>query len=802
MLGFGPPEATPIGETTPAELRRSSFAAGSMAPKVEAACRFVERTGGRAAIGALEAAAISSNGARARRSHCLLAHEALTGCRDERHRLGEEHAHRVAERDRLRVGRALDLHLPERRGGQLDRGLQRQRRELLALRLLHRLRLLLGELAQRAEEILGITAAEREETSAALSIAERLRELDEVAGLDLALELRHRALGGLQRGREGRAPPRVELALEAARRGADLVEPRRRGELRRLAEHDAEARAAASASSIPSGASRTRRSARLAIRASRSPLRRCRRRPRRARRSTPRRASSRRLVTAEPSSRTPSQRAFRRRRRSSRGRHAGPVRARSARTPETTSPASACAAASSAARSSSSLSAMSPTIGGVPSVDARELFAPLGPSYDRVGAALSFGQDPLWRRFLVSRLPRDGGHVLDVATGTGLVAAELLRRGFRVTGVDQSAEMLARARQRFGDTRRARRSLGGALAVRRRGVRPPHVHVPPALRRRPGSDARRALTRRASRRNVVARSSSASRADSRVRRGSCTSAPGSRSPDARFADGWREVGDFLGDSIRSYWETYPIERQLELWSARASSDVEVRRLSLGGGVVMWGTRTSVSADPRARPSWYALEPEAGATTSPLLHLPYTAWHLSYVVIGGCLAPIVAWGRLGAAVAAFGLAVGIGAHALDELRGRPLRTRHPERQSSSAWRRLDRGRVRDRGRRGRDVRAVARTARPCRPLPRRRLQPRARSAAGSTRICGSGSPGAASRSCAAMPRSPAISASWRCLQPRSPFSSRSPSARSRTTCATCGATRRVGRRRARARGRLA
>jgi demethylmenaquinone methyltransferase/2-methoxy-6-polyprenyl-1,4-benzoquinol methylase len=81
---------------------------------------------------------------------------------------------------------------------------------------------------------------------------------------------------------------------------------------------------------------------------------------------------------------------------------------------------------------------------------ARELFAPLGPTYDRVGAALSLGQDPLGRRFLVSRLPR-GGHVLDVATGTGLVAAELRRRGFEVTGLDLSPEMLAVAHRRFGD---------------------------------------------------------------------------------------------------------------------------------------------------------------------------------------------------------------------------------------------------------------------------------------------------------------------------------------------------------------
>ena len=86
--------------------------------------------------------------------------------------------------------------------------------------------------------------------------------------------------------------------------------------------------------------------------------------------------------------------------------------------------------------------------------------------------------------------------------------------------------------------------------------------------------------------------------------------------------------------------------------------------------------TAVSA-PSARPSWYALETGGWRDYVTLLHLPYTAWHLSYVVIGGCLAPVVAWGRLGTVVAAFGLAVGIGAHALDELRGRPLRTSIPD-----------------------------------------------------------------------------------------------------------------------------
>jgi len=82
--------------------------------------------------------------------------------------------------------------------------------------------------------------------------------------------------------------------------------------------------------------------------------------------------------------------------------------------------------------------------------------------------------------------------------------------------------------------------------------------------------------------------------------------------------------------------------------------------------------------PVSRPAWYALDRGGWRDYVTLLHPPYTAWHLSYVVIGGCLAPGVAWDRLGAAVTAFALAVGVGAHALDELNGRPLRTRIPDR----------------------------------------------------------------------------------------------------------------------------
>jgi len=77
-----------------------------------------------------------------------------------------------------------------------------------------------------------------------------------------------------------------------------------------------------------------------------------------------------------------------------------------------------------------------------------------------------------------------------------------------------------------------------------------------------------------------------------------------------------------------------------------------------------------------RPAFYALPQGGWRDYITLLHVPYTAWHLSYVVVGGCLAAEVSWGRLGATVLAFFLAMGIGAHALDELAGRPLQTAIP------------------------------------------------------------------------------------------------------------------------------
>ena len=76
---------------------------------------------------------------------------------------------------------------------------------------------------------------------------------------------------------------------------------------------------------------------------------------------------------------------------------------------------------------------------------------------------------------------------------------------------------------------------------------------------------------------------------------------------------------------------------------------------------------------RPRPAFYALRSGGWRDYVTLLHPPYTLWHLSYVAVGAALAPTMDWTLLGWTALAFALAMGVGAHALDELRGRPLQT---------------------------------------------------------------------------------------------------------------------------------
>jgi demethylmenaquinone methyltransferase / 2-methoxy-6-polyprenyl-1,4-benzoquinol methylase len=219
----------------------------------------------------------------------------------------------------------------------------------------------------------------------------------------------------------------------------------------------------------------------------------------------------------------------------------------------------------------------------------RELFAPLGPMDDRVGAALSLGQDPLGRRFLVSRLPR-GGHVLDVATGTGLVAAELLRRGFRVTGVDLSPEMLAVAHRRFGDEVELINGSAEALPLASGSF--DHLTVTHVLRYVADPGATLAELAR-----VVRPGGFVTLLEFGVPEGPArplwelyvrTVLP---LVGRLLRHGWWEVGDFLGGSIRDFWERHPLERHLAWWHAAGLRGVEVRRLSFGAVVVIWGRKT-------------------------------------------------------------------------------------------------------------------------------------------------------------------------------------------------------------------
>jgi demethylmenaquinone methyltransferase/2-methoxy-6-polyprenyl-1,4-benzoquinol methylase len=228
---------------------------------------------------------------------------------------------------------------------------------------------------------------------------------------------------------------------------------------------------------------------------------------------------------------------------------------------------------------------------------APKLFAPLGPTYDRYARLLSLGQDPRWRRFLVSRLDVGAGaRVLDVATGTGAVALELVRQhGCSVVGIDRSPEMLAVARSRV-----AARGLGARIELQEGRAE--------ALPFPDGSFD--GLTVTYLLRYVDDPATTISELARVVRPGGTMALLDFGVPQARIAralwelyvrivlpsagrllsPGWHDVGRFLGPSIRDLETRLPLERQLELWSDAGLTDIRARRLSLGGGVVVWGRR--------------------------------------------------------------------------------------------------------------------------------------------------------------------------------------------------------------------
>jgi demethylmenaquinone methyltransferase / 2-methoxy-6-polyprenyl-1,4-benzoquinol methylase len=410
-----------------------------------------------------------------------------------------------------------------------------------------------------------------------------------VTGLDLALELLDRSLRGLQSPRERRRPAGVEFSLEAACRGADLVQAGGSGELWRVAHYvpQRDRRRLGVLDSLrrlPRTKVGESSDEPLEVAASRTVGRHLAQRSDRDRGADLRPARHGRavLANAQPAAHrvgvvdgakvdAPSRRGLSR----EDPRHGGPG-------------AEPCSH-----ETGDALEILpQPHVAHNRRVamDARELFAPIGPSYDRVGALLSFGQDPRWRRFLVSRLPGDGGRVLDVATGTGLVAAELVRRGFRVTGVDQSTEMLAGARRRF----QGRVELVEASAESLPFADGAFDHLTVTYLLRYVEDPGATLAELA---RVVRPGGVIASLEFGVPSGIARPAwelyvrAGLPLAGRLLRNGWREVGDFLGGSIRSFWEVYPQERQRALWGTTGIEDVGVRRLSLGGGVVMWGRRT-------------------------------------------------------------------------------------------------------------------------------------------------------------------------------------------------------------------
>jgi demethylmenaquinone methyltransferase / 2-methoxy-6-polyprenyl-1,4-benzoquinol methylase len=223
---------------------------------------------------------------------------------------------------------------------------------------------------------------------------------------------------------------------------------------------------------------------------------------------------------------------------------------------------------------------------------AQALFAPLGPTYDRYAALLSFGQDPRWRRFLVSRTRAGpGDSVLDVATGTGAVAAELIRRtGCTVVGLDQSREMLTEARRRLppgvelvvGDADHLPFPDGSFAALTFTYLMR-YVDDPAATLRELARVVRPGGTIAGLEFGVPP--NTAARALWRLYVGVGLPLAG-----RLISPGWRSVGEFLGPSIEQLWERLPIERLLDLWREAGIEDVSCRRLSLGGGIVISGRR--------------------------------------------------------------------------------------------------------------------------------------------------------------------------------------------------------------------
>lgn len=227
---------------------------------------------------------------------------------------------------------------------------------------------------------------------------------------------------------------------------------------------------------------------------------------------------------------------------------------------------------------------------------ALELFEELPARYDELGAALSFYQDPRWRRAAVEAVaaaPTD--RVLDIACGTGLVSRALFERwGCDVVGLDQSAAMLSRARAMLAADPELARHItlveGEAERLPFGDAEFDHLTFTYLLRY---VDDPAATLRELAR--VVKPGGRVSSLEFNVPAGIWLWAwrlytrVGLPLLGRLASRSWFEAGRFLGPSIEGFYREYPLRRQVALWEAAGIAGVRVRPMSLGGGVVIWGT---------------------------------------------------------------------------------------------------------------------------------------------------------------------------------------------------------------------
>src|SRR6516164_1877798 len=232
---------------------------------------------------------------------------------------------------------------------------------------------------------------------------------------------------------------------------------------------------------------------------------------------------------------------------------------------------------------------------------ARDLFGPLPARYDRLAEILSFGQNGRWRSAMVDRvLPAAGseqGMILDVASGTAGVALQLqTRSGVQVVGVDLTEEMLAEGRRRV-----AAAGLGhriGLVAGRAEQLPFPDGHFDALtftylLRYVQDPQATLAELARVVRPGGTAASLEFCVPTGTVWQPAWWAYTRLLLPAGGLVLGgweWYRVGRFLGPNISAHYRRYPVSWTVQAWQKAGFTEVGVRIMSLGGGLVMWGKR--------------------------------------------------------------------------------------------------------------------------------------------------------------------------------------------------------------------